>query len=745
VRDSENQDTFGEVTAALLWDLPALRAGSKSARDFADAMRGEPQKWWEPTEYRADPLGRAAQAVAAERAGEPGRAQPIYEHLAADRDPASRLLGRMLLAWSEPTRDINSLAAASDAASEADVTDNVRAHLFAKVATFALDGEQVEMAQLALARARELAPEASRLRRALDVEAINAGVEVDRAKVLTTHVVTPPDDLVDLPWIDDAALAAARAGLDEELERASERMWSWTLRFGGTTPVAQAASAEIQATWAGALWLRRSLRRQLGAHLLGGEAEVAQQWAYGLVMWTLGDGKNPERLFELAEPHLDASGTDFVVRTSFECNWPQAAAYRTLALAEAAWDCISDDTLRWLIGRFEVQAGEHPLVRHVHGLWGTYALRLPNEWIEGFARQGRDVQRDLLARTGVDAVAALNDEGQRRAVLALVMDELQSEPVPDAQLLRLAATLATLPATHDELQALVAERARPDVVASLIDGRTSALVSEEVLLRARSALVEAVEATANEATEGKVSFGARDARLDLARVLTQLPPDREAIELLERVASDPGLPAEHLLAARNALALLRHRGKLSAQDVARWHDAPDPLGTFPEHGGASVELVAARRHQILARELTELEAVRVITGTRSTDKQVRLISIQTCGEAAEAGREPESREAFAWALVGALFDPLDDLAAAAVRALEFALTAGPSVTSDVALARLPRLYEIGNTTLREAVVHVAAAIDADAAGLLRPTLALAAADKSWRVRQIAAGASPGAD
>jgi hypothetical protein len=24
VRDSENQDTFGEVTAALLWDLPAL-------------------------------------------------------------------------------------------------------------------------------------------------------------------------------------------------------------------------------------------------------------------------------------------------------------------------------------------------------------------------------------------------------------------------------------------------------------------------------------------------------------------------------------------------------------------------------------------------------------------------------------------------------------------------------------------------------------------------------------------------
>ena len=72
VPDSDRTHLAAEITAALIWDLPALRGGSDSAQNFAKALERELDKWWEPRRYGPDPLGRA-QAVASERDGERGR------------------------------------------------------------------------------------------------------------------------------------------------------------------------------------------------------------------------------------------------------------------------------------------------------------------------------------------------------------------------------------------------------------------------------------------------------------------------------------------------------------------------------------------------------------------------------------------------------------------------------------------------------------------------------------------------
>jgi hypothetical protein len=202
VPDFDQTQLMAEITAALIWDLPALRAGSKSAQDFAKALEGELEKWWEPRRYGPGPLGQAAQAVAAERAGEPAQALPVYNDLAAADDDWVRLLGRMLLAWSETGDDSDAVARARQAVEEIAAPDELRARLQAKVATFALDTGQHDLAREALSRAVGLAPKGTRLYSHLAFEAANAGLgRPDVAAFPEEGKPLAPDPLVDYPWI----------------------------------------------------------------------------------------------------------------------------------------------------------------------------------------------------------------------------------------------------------------------------------------------------------------------------------------------------------------------------------------------------------------------------------------------------------------------------------------------------------------------------------------------------------------
>jgi len=78
-----------------------------------------------------------------------------------------------------------------------------------------------------------------------------------------------PDPLVDYPWIEFDVLEAAQGTLAGAVEARSRCLWTFQ-RGAGKTPLDDAVAAEVQATWAGALWMRRPIRRQLGAQLLTG-------------------------------------------------------------------------------------------------------------------------------------------------------------------------------------------------------------------------------------------------------------------------------------------------------------------------------------------------------------------------------------------------------------------------------------------------------------------------------------------
>lgn len=729
-----------EITAALIWDLPALQAGSRSAQNFAKALEGELDKWWEPRSYGLDPLGRAARAVATERAGDPAQALPVYKDLATADNEWVGLLGRMLMAWSETGDDSDAVAQAQQAAEEIAAPDELRARLHAKAATFALDAGQHDLARESLARAVELAPQGTRLYSRLAFEATNAGLgPPDAAAFPDEGKPFPPDPLVDYPWIHYAALDAAQAGMDDEVERNAERLWTWTLRFGGTAPLAQVVSAEVQATWAGALWLRRPLRRQLGAQLLNGEAIHAQQWGYGVLMWALGDGKNPERIYQLAEPHLDQESVDYVIRQLREADWPRGLSHRFVSVASEAWDAMSGDTLRSLVDLLEPDASEHPAVREINRLWAGYAARFTSEWLERAQQQLPEVQVALLSVVGLPTILRLPLDAKERFG-RLLLDNLSQRERPSEHLLRLAVELVP----HDlrpQLAALIAERATPEALAEIADAAEPDIAPVPVLERARDLLVETLARESAEAQDGTVSFGPHDTRLTLARLLVVLPPDPKAVAALAAIGSNPELPGEHIVAARNGLALLRHKGKLTDSEIAWWHDVPDPPGTLPEHGGISDELAQIRRLQILARELTAGEGAVAVTATRSRDRRVRVLAIEVCSEAAEAEPATEQRDAFVWALVGGLWDPQDYVVASAVWALAAEIAQG-SAAAEVALNRLPRLYGIGNTRVRTAVAETAARLGRAAPAQLQAVLRSAVTDKSWQVRQAAADPRP---
>ena len=723
-----------EITAALIWDLPTLRGGSESARSFAAALQGAPDSWWESNDYGHNPLGRAARAVAVQRGGDSVRALPLFQEMAEAEENSEQLLGLMLLAWSELGNTVDAIERAREVAAASSIPEELGARLEAKMATYALDAGEHALALDALGRAVDLAPIGTRLRMNLAMESLNAGLGPTSYTAFPDENSPPPDDsLTDYPWIHYEALHGAQSGLIDGVERGAERLWSWKIRFGGTTPLEETISAEVQATWAGALWHRRKLRHQLGAQLLSGEATQAPQWGYGVLMWTLGGGKNPEQIFNFAEPHMDQQAVDYLIRNLHNADWQHQRIHQFASVAAEAWDVVSDSTLRWLVEILQPNASDHPTAVAINRVWAGYAARLPTEWIEKARTEPPEVQVALLSMLNEEVLTRF-PAGAREHFGRLLIRSLRAKDHPDGHLLRLASKLVPDDVRPD-LTALIAERATPEALGVFMDSGSPDVVPTSILVRARDRVVRSLQQESADAQEGKVSFGSGDTRITLARLLVAMPRDEDAVQALSVVASDPSLPGEHIVAARNGLALLRYQGKLTAAQTSRWHDVPDPRGTFPEHGGASDELAKIRRLQILALELTTDEGVEVIMSTRSTDRRVRIVAVQVASEAAQAEAASPMRDGFVWALIGALWDPQDDVVATAVWAL------GPELSSDsaastIAFNRLPRLFELGNTEVRLAIAEITAKYR-QAGPVAQSILENAIADKSWRVREAA--------
>lgn len=725
-----------EIVAALVWDWPTLRSGSKGARDFAEAFSARPLGASEAKHPPDGALGLAAEGVKLLFEGEVDYGVKVLAQLASSEAEWTRLLGLMLQAWSQLEDSEQGIDDASRMVrGELEMTGELKARLLAKLVTYSFDAGLSEQGRELLREAIASAPLGTSLNRALAFEGMNAGIRVETSD---PNLSVPPDPLVQYPWIVGDSLDAAQRALTKVAEESARKLWTSTIQIGGNSPVDAAGLAEIQATWAGALWLRRPIRKQVGAQLLTGEADSPAQWAHGVLMWTLGGGKDPGQAYALAEPGLDQEATDSLLSWVARAEIHPRYSNRFASIANAAWDAVSDEVLEWAVERLgdPTEVGKHEV--DVQGIWAGYAARLPEGWYRHFASQGEPGKEALIAMLGPGAIERFSAT-VREEIASTAIRALDSEAEGD---LTISLVLAAA-APEGPPRALVEtlnETANTRTVGALVEAGYGDLLDKAVIVSSRDELIATVRRQTQQAQEGTMSFGASDTRLSLARIVAGVDePDPEATAVLIDVATDPGQPGEFLLHARQGLTLIRHAHGLDAGDLETLHNAEDPTGRFAAHGSITVELVRNARLRALAEDLTHAETLAVVGACRGRDGRARQIALATCAEALRGGGKagPEA-EALAWALVGGLFDPSDAVVAAAIRGIRREFLGDFELPGRVVLDRLPRLARDASVTVRAAAAALARSASKQGPFHEDPhtaaVRALAAGDKSWRVR-----------
>jgi hypothetical protein len=725
-----------EIVAALLWDVPALRRAGQRGSDFADSLTPSLPPPGDEPGPGSDPLEIAARGVRLEREGEAREAVSCYRVLVETPDSWVRLLGLMLRAWSE-YGDEAAVSEASAAVDALGVGGDLGAHLQAKIATYAFNRGANDLARKALAEAIELAPRGGVLRRALWIEGLNAGL---RSEWEDDTEILAEDQLVDYPWISFGALQSAQETLSSLVEARAKRLWSFQWGFG-KTPLDDIVAAEQQASWAGALWKLRPIRKQLGAQLLGGAARNSTEWAWGVVMWTLGGGKNPERAYALAEPSFDEGSADSVVGTLLDTYLSDRTAHSVVSVAVEAWDELSEELLRSAVKRFEPVASDHPVAQEVLRLWAGYAARMTDEWLIDFEKFEIGTRAALIEMLGVGAVREFPSDA-KLMVAETVEWMLENEEQVSAHVVALLGVATDGSGLDQDQRANVAARLGAEGLSRLSWKDFGSLVDADALDGARATLIEIIARESEEARQGQISFGAGDSRLSLGRIVADRgQADETAVGLLLDIASDPELPPEHVLGARNALTVIRNANLLSDGDLQRVRAGSDPNGRTGVVRGVSRELLAASRLRVLSLDLDEAERIALIELTRARDGKARHIALAGCAEAASSATEsdsPAAAEDLGWALVGGLYDPTDEVVASTLRVFTPEIVRRFPGAGQVAMSRCRELLDVGDTAVRESVRAMAGAwsrsplLETDRT--IETLLARSARDRSWLVR-----------
>lgn len=730
------RDQAAEIIAALNWDVPRLVHGSLPARTFVESFspeRAEPPAD-QPIGSSDGALLRAAHGVWLERVGRQDAAAEVFAGLAS-ASGLEGLLGLVLLAWSGGSESDAVISdAASVAADEIGDTDQL-ARVLGKLATLAEDkGWQTQHRDM-LSRALEMASEGSRLRAALAAEAFNhdmVGAEELFPSEEASVDSPTDDDLVSQPWIESLALAAGREASEKRLDARLSGAWSWSIQIGGVSPLDKLVAAEVQATWAGTPWVRRGIRKQVGAHILDGRAGDAAgpgNWAYGFLMWAFGGGSRLRQAFDAAEPFLDPQGIDLIVTTLGRDASSRNSRGRFLDVLQASWDVYSDSLLGWVLEQVCPEPVDHPQLADAQQVWAGVLWRSPELWEQRFLALDGGQRVGLAPFVPPEAIVLLSSSA-RAEVGAAALAAIEAGPVA-GEAYQVALT-ASDRESADELRT----RMPAGVAVAIADVRPE-LLDERNLQAAEDACAAAVSQTNADAREGKIALGMRSMTRTLARIaIARGIVDSDVADLLLETATDEALPGESRLEGRAALAELAVADLLSADARQILRAASDTPGQFPEHGNVTPQLLRAFRLLALARGLKPSERAEVTGLSRDQDPRVRSASIDAAGIALR--KAPD--DGLVWSLVAGLFDPDADVlrrALAAIRRVDLTLAEG---AREVAYRRVPRLYRGADRRTRAEVARTCRLLTVSASGEaleLDSTVEEASHDRSWRVRRAA--------
>jgi hypothetical protein len=727
-----------EIIAALLWDVPALRAlGAPGGREFSLAFSSSAQAAHARPENDA-PLLLAAHGVLADRQGDTKQALSLYERIGGD--PWRDLLRLCLRAWSASVVGIEDIVLAGDLVSTLPVPSAEHAHLAAKLATFAYDKSAGELFERFLREAVDAAPEGSRLAAAVRVEAIN--LLGDRHDVPASLGNLPSDPLVALPWITETAHTAAERHLADLVRDRARGPWSSSLRIG-RGPLDDAVAAELQATWCGALWHRRELRRQLGAQLLLNDPRDSDQARHGAWAWILGGGPDERAVLELVEPVLTRAGVAWLINAFASRLGRRDVVDQTLAeVALVLWDCLPEELIPALMDRLPPGPSDDLHSRSARRLWAYLAVRLPEGWTERFMALAPETQLALLEFLTPDMLRALGREVATRLLEILK----QGTGLPRSDALLAEVVLRDMLEAEPEVRVGAQGKSEPlntaDVSPSAaIDLAREAPFRVASLPKALSDLADAVRRQRRDAAAGQLSIGVGSTAQQLAigLVLPDAPLPSETEEHVSALwdsALDEGLVASLRLEALAGLGRLAAHDRLVPDLTAELRSAHMKPTLDSSLGGEPDEAVLrAARLLVLVPTFAADDEIELLALSRANDARAREIAINAAGLVLE--RRPSER--LDQVLLTALYDPEEGVICRAVSVLELHELALPAIQT-LLHDRLLKLLTTRRRRVRIAIARLA--VQEVARGrrgeVLDHVLQLALEDKCWRVRQAVA-------
>lgn len=741
--NDDSSQLVSDLRSALLWDTAALRrsrsAGATAFLEILDLRSGGLTSAREA--HGDDPLVRAASGLEREFTDQLEDARRIYFELSrwAGDDVEARLirmLGAALRCWSEPDQQTESFEIAAALADE-EPDGRFKALYLAKISSFAYDQGRGGLAAGLLQRAIEVCP----------TDDVHLAWHLQLLSSPNSFTNRPPgvDGLLEYDWIVGQADDATAKLVKDSAQARVANVWAQSWRFG-LTPIDQLQAANIQAEWAGARWLWKDLRLRLAEALILSSGDQDHRPVNAAAMWVLGGGRNIQQVVTHLEAQFDNGSMDELALDYLKRGARIHDQDRWADVLAATWDLLShkiaEDALGNLRPRFS--RFQHPTTIQV--LWARLGVSQPDLWKPAFDALEPEEQAAILPaltpnvarRLDADAIRTLSvrfselnlaasesrskqDAGwQPSAAIALLYS---MRPLEDAARDLALATLSTSNPT-DRLRA-----------ASQLQDSIPNISLEEPFRD----VLQSLRADIQGAREGRVVHYAYSPAAALADATLVKPEMLLVPEFLSSVATAAADPS---IAPSLRLELLT-----AAYRLVSSLPEPQQLGSLPltstfhadRHGGGA----SADYQEVLfsaCRYLTQRsnhDLANLIAASRQDDARSRAVAIEALGHSGVT-------DPLAWtALVGAIFDPKEDVVRAGLRAIR----SSPSVPSplvDLVASRLRTLYRQTGRSTRAVICLTASELARGPQSVdLSDLLAECQNDRSWLVRDAYAQADEG--
>jgi hypothetical protein len=723
--------------ACIVWDVPSLRNLERDdAQRFLDAMRLHPSRGAaeEGLPARMSPVRRAAEGLTAELCGQTDEARAHYRIVA--KYPGIRgLLGSCLLAWmneatpADFSRTVRRLSTITGPGSR-----DLTARVHCKLAEWAMDHGWADLAVKHYDAAVQLSEGA--LRRALQ----GIGDWFGREQVLYFETAGE-NGTIGYPWIQDRLHYAALDSLENRLKASIKSPWTRTWTFGGAGIVEglDITAAELQASWAGALWLMPEIRRAHAAMVLE-RSQQPSDVARAIGLWVRGGGGAVRQLVEVHEGHLSEESVSELVETQLGRG---ASVYRRgawLEICQTLWDELPDTLVQDILGRYRPPEEDITLYSEAAKeleLFAFLLCREPEELsrVESYSPPHRALVARLLPRP-------LLPDLEPKAMESLLSAALEpgvklDDSWESTGWLNLAPMWSRLPRSDREawrhrLLQLLPPASIPEVAAARLG-----LLHESDIENSIASYSQTVWEEAEKARRGHFTGWSTSPMINLARLLLGLGrPVADAIDALVSVAVSRYTSSEQRYLALTALRALAEDGLVTAEQAAATFEnvSVNAVRTDDRAGDQRLEDMARTALKSRVAFTSRINGV-LLAGGRDRDARVREVAIGSVAWLSLRGVEPTAaRDA---ALLGALYDPNPCVQATAVPAI----WQGHFVDNNLQAVSLHRLVEAWPESHRRVRIVVAGQLRARRRHrqIRQQLITLAASDRSWQVRHAANG------